>query len=65
MRADLWKIKLLFKTKTQPASSSSDHGRDERHNTKVDGRMYSEDAKIANLVGEHLKTKEKNQNRRG
>jgi hypothetical protein len=59
MRANLWKRKLLFKGKTQPANSSSDHGGDERHNTEVNGRMHSGDAKIADLVGEHLQTKEK------
>jgi len=26
---------------------------------ELDGRMHSEDAKIADLVGEHLQTKEK------
>jgi len=59
MRANLWKRKLLFKGKTQPANSSSDHGGDERHNTEVNGRMHSEDAKIADMVGVHLQTKEK------
>jgi hypothetical protein len=31
---------------------------------EVDGRMYSGDAKIADLVRERLQTKEKNQNGR-
>jgi len=52
MRVDLWRIKLLFKAKTQPVNNSSGQGEDERHNTEVDGRMHSEDAKIADLVGE-------------
>jgi hypothetical protein len=34
------------------------------HNTLVDGRMRSGEAKIANLVGEHLQTKEKKNGRR-
>jgi hypothetical protein len=59
MRVDLWRIKLLFKAKTQPVNNSSGQGEDERHNTEVDGRMHSEDAKIADLVGEYLQTKEK------
>jgi hypothetical protein len=50
MRADLKRRKLLFKIKTQPTNSGSGQGGDERHNTKVDGRMHSGDAKIADLV---------------
>jgi hypothetical protein len=59
MKANLWRRKFLFKAKTQPANSSSGHEGYERNNTKVDGRMYSEDAKIADLVGKHLQIKEK------
>jgi hypothetical protein len=59
MRAKLKRIKLLFKTKTQPANNSSGQRRYERHSTKVDGRMYSGEVKIADLVREHLQTKEK------
>jgi hypothetical protein len=59
MRADLWRRKLLLKVKMQPANSNSNHGWDERHNTEVNGRMHSEDAKIADMVGVHLQTKEK------
>jgi len=58
MRADLKGIKLLFETKTQSAKSSSQRG-NERHITEVDGWMHSEEVKIADLVGEHLQTKEK------
>jgi hypothetical protein len=47
------KKKLLFKAKTQPANSSNQGG-DERHIMEVDGRMHNEDAKIADIVGEHL-----------
>jgi hypothetical protein len=71
MRADLWRRKLLFKTKTktktktQPANSSSGHRGYEWHNTEVDGQMHSRDAKIVDLVGEYLQTKEKNHNGRG
>jgi len=56
MRVDLWRRKLLFKTKTktQLANSNSGYGRDERHNMEVDGRMHNGDAKIVNLVEEHL-----------
>jgi hypothetical protein len=32
---------------------------------KVDGRMHNEDAKIADLVGEHLQTKEEKKNQIG
>jgi hypothetical protein len=31
---------------------------DERHNIEVDRRMHSGEAKITDLVGEHLKIKE-------
>jgi hypothetical protein len=56
--ADLKRIKLLFKAKTQSANSSSGQGKDERHNIEVDGRMHNGKAKIAeDLVGEHLQTK--------
>jgi hypothetical protein len=51
--------KLLFKAKTQLANNSNGHEGDERHNTEVDGRMYSGYTKIADLVGEYLQTKEK------
>jgi hypothetical protein len=54
MIAYLKRRKLLFKAKIQPANSSCDQRRDEWHITEVDGRMHSEDAKIADLVGEHL-----------
>jgi hypothetical protein len=57
MRANIWKIKLLFKTKTQPVNSSSGHGGVERHNIEVDGRMHSEEAKIVDLVRKHPQTK--------
>jgi hypothetical protein len=50
MRVDLWRRKLLFKAKTQPGNSSSGHGKDERHNTEVDRRIHSGEAKIADLV---------------
>jgi hypothetical protein len=59
MRADLKRIKLLFKAKTQPENSNSSQGGDERHNTEVDRQMHSKDTKIADLEGEYLKTKEK------
>jgi hypothetical protein len=58
MRADLWRRKLLFKAKRQLSKNNSDHRRDERHNTKVDERMHSEDAKIVDIVGKHLQIKE-------
>jgi hypothetical protein len=57
MRADLWRRKLLFKAKIQPANSNSSHGGDKRHNTEEDGRMHCEDVKIDDLIGEHLQTK--------
>jgi hypothetical protein len=59
MRASLKKRKLIFKEKTQPANNSSDQGRDERHSTDVNERMHRGDAKIADLVGKHLQTREK------
>jgi hypothetical protein len=60
MRTDLKRKKeLLFKAKIQPTNISSGQKWNERHNTKVDGRMHNGDAKIVNLVGEHLQTKEK------
>jgi hypothetical protein len=59
MRANLWRRKLLFKAKTQPANNSSGHERYERHNTQVNGRMYNGEAKITNLIEKHLQTKEK------
>jgi hypothetical protein len=59
MMADLKRRTLLFKIKIQSANSSSGKGGDKRHNTKVDGRMHSGEAKIANLVEEYLQTKEK------
>jgi hypothetical protein len=65
MRANLKRIKLLFKAKTQPANNSSAQRGDERHNTEVDGRMYSREIKVADLIEEYLQTKEKNQNERG
>jgi hypothetical protein len=40
-------------------NSSSGHRGDEQHNTKVDEDMHSREAKIIELVGEHLQTKEK------
>jgi hypothetical protein len=57
MMVDLWKRKLLFKTKTQPANSNDRHGGDERHNTDIDRRMHSRYAKIVDMVGEHLQTR--------
>jgi hypothetical protein len=59
MRADLKRIKLLFKTKTQPINNNSGQGGDECHNTEEDEWMHSGDAKIADMVGEHFQTKEK------
>jgi len=61
MMADLWRRKLLFKTKTQPANNNSDHGGDEWHNTKVDGRMHNCGSKIVDLVSEHLPKKKKSE----
>jgi hypothetical protein len=57
MMTDLNIIKLLFKAKL--SNSSNGQGRDKRYNTKIDGRMHSWDAKIADMVGKHLQTKEK------
>jgi hypothetical protein len=54
MRANIKRKKLFFKAKTQPTNSSSDQERDERHNTEVDGRVYSGVAKIADLVEKYL-----------
>jgi len=54
MMADIKRIKLLFKAKTQPINSSSDQERDERHNAEVDGRVHSGVAKIADLVEKYL-----------
>jgi hypothetical protein len=58
MKADLERERnFLFKTKNinkQPASSSSGRGGDELHNSVEGGRMHSEEANIADLVGEHL-----------
>jgi len=51
MRANLKRIKLLFKIKTQLASSSNSQVRDERHNMEVGGQMHSGEAKIDDLVG--------------
>jgi hypothetical protein len=65
MMVDLKRRKLLFKAKTQPTNNNSGHRGDEWHNTDVDGRMHSGDAKIADFIGKHLQTKEKNQNGRG
>jgi hypothetical protein len=60
MIANLKKIKLLFKAKTQQVNSNSGQGGDDqRHNTEVDKRIHSGDAKIADLVREYLQTKEK------
>jgi hypothetical protein len=41
MKADLKRIKLLFKAKTQPTNNSTGQGGDERHNIEVDGWMHS------------------------
>jgi hypothetical protein len=57
MMADLWRRKLLFKAKTQPANNSSGHGGYERHNTEVGGWMHSGETKIADMIGEHLQKK--------
>jgi hypothetical protein len=59
MMANLWRKKLLFKAKTQPANNSSDHRGYECHNTEVEGRMHSGDAKIADLAGKHAPTNKK------
>jgi hypothetical protein len=65
MRANLKRKKLLFKVKTQPTNSSSSQGEDERHNTNVNGWIHNGEAKITDLIREHLQTKKKNQNERG
>ena len=57
MKANLERTNLLFKTKNtnkQTASSSNDRRGDEQRNTVEDGRMYSGEVEIANLVKEHL-----------
>jgi hypothetical protein len=59
MRADIKRIKLLFKVKTQLANNSSCQERDERHNTEVDKQMHIGDAKIVDLVKKHQKKKKK------
>jgi hypothetical protein len=65
MRADLWRRKLSFKAKTQPGKSINNHREDERHNTEVNGRMHSGEAKIADLVREHLQIKKKIKKKKG
>jgi hypothetical protein len=63
MRTDLKRIKLLFKTKTktktQPANNSNGQGGDEWYSTEVNWWMHNGDAKIVDLIEEHLQTKEK------
>jgi hypothetical protein len=49
--------KTLIQSKKYESANSSCHRRYERHNTEVDGRMHSEDAKIADMIGKHLKKK--------
>ena len=59
MIEDLERIHLLFKTKNtnkQLANSNSNRGGDERHNTVEGEQTHSKDAKVANLIGEHLQT---------
>jgi hypothetical protein len=59
MRVDLERRNLLFKTKNtnkQLVSSSSGRGEDERHNTMEGGQTHSREAKVADLVREHLHT---------
>ena len=59
MRVDLKGKNLLFKTKNtnkQLASSNSNHEGDKWHNSVNGGRMYSGEAEVAYLVGEHLQT---------
>jgi len=63
-RANLKRRKLLFKAKTQLATSNSEQGGNERYNTVVDGQMHNGDAKIADLVKKTLTNKRKNQNGR-
>jgi hypothetical protein len=41
MSADLWRRKLLFKVKTQPANNNIGHGGDGQYNTEVNERMHS------------------------
>ena len=54
------KKKILFKTKStnkQPTSSSSSGWKgDEQYNTVESEWTYNEEAKIVNLVTEHLQT---------
>jgi hypothetical protein len=50
--------KLLFKAKLQVASSN-DHVGNEWHNMDVDRQMCSREVKIVDLIGEHLRRKEK------
>jgi len=64
MRVDLNRRKLLFKIRTQQTNSSNGYGRDERHNTEVDGRMYREMPKLLIWLENTYKQK-KNQNGRG
>jgi len=64
MMADLRRIKLLFKTKTQIANSNNNEEGDERHMTKVWIDAFIA-IKIVDLVGELVQIKEKNQNERG
>jgi hypothetical protein len=59
MRTDLKRRKLLFKAKMQLVNNSIIQRGVERHNTNIDERKHSGDAKIADLVREHLQTKEK------
>jgi len=59
MKAYLKRRKLLIKVKTQSANNSSGQEGDDRHTTEVDGRMHSGEAKIADLIREHLQIKEK------
>jgi hypothetical protein len=55
--AELKKIKLLFKAKTQPAAVVNGYRGNKRHITDVDGQMHSGYAKIVDLIGEHIQTK--------
>jgi len=59
MTTNLKRRTLLFKAKIQLANSSNGKGVDEWYNMKVNGQMHSEKVKNANLVREHLQTKEK------
>jgi hypothetical protein len=47
------------KTLIQSKNITSSHRGDKWHNTEVDRRMDSGDAKIVDLIGEYLQTKEK------